>query len=61
MRREGNTDGWMAATDTQKLMASLGSHCTRLPKRVHLHVISEAAAPWGDLERIYASVNKVAL
>ena len=61
MRRDGNTDGWMAATDTQKLMASLGSHCTRLPKRVHLHVISEAAAPWGDLERIYASVNKVTL
>jgi hypothetical protein len=32
-----------------------------LPKKVHLHVISEAAAPWGDLERIYASVNKVTL
>ena len=63
MRCEGSTDRWMAATDTQKLMASLGSHCTGLPKRMHLHVISisEAAAYWGDLERAYANVNKVTL
>ena len=57
----GDINGWMAATDVQKLLASLGSHCTGLPKRVHLHVISMAAAHWGDAERAYAGINGITL
>ena len=56
-RCRGNTDGWMVTTDVQRMLASLGSHCIGLPKRVHLHVISMAATHCGDVEKAYAGIN----
>ena len=54
-------DRWVAANDTQKVMANLGSHCTRLPLEGALARDIEGSSLLGHLERAYASINKVTL